>query len=154
MPKNPNGSGSNPKPPSPKVLKAAGHILSGDAKTITEAAELVGITRETLSRNLKRPEVTNAIRQMVSNRMSTIGVLKAMTTLEALMDKSGSDYVKLDASKYALGSAGVKPTSEPSRGNTGLVVQINLPAGIEAPRGVTIEHDPQPAGQVGIKAHE
>ena len=156
MAKNRDGSGSERKPPSKKVLKAAGLILAGEATTITQAAELVGITRETLSRNLKRPDVTDAIRQMVSNRMKTVGVLKAMNTLETLIEGSASDYVKLDASKYALGSAGVKPTADPSRGNGGLVVQINLPASMGAPggRGPVIEHESQAVIQTGVDSDE
>ena len=65
VPSAPAADAGAPKRVSKKVSKAIDLMIGGKAKTITEAADQVGLARETLSRNLSRPHVAEIMRQRV-----------------------------------------------------------------------------------------
>ena len=48
-----------------KVTAAIDALVSGDCKKITEAAEKVGLARESLSRALNKPHIAEFLRQKV-----------------------------------------------------------------------------------------
>jgi len=144
MPRNPDGSGSDPKPPSAKVKRAIDAMLNGHAKSQRQAAAMVGLTPQALNRALQKPHIQEFIRKHVDQRIRTVGFLKAANTLEHLAANAQSEYVKADVSKHMLAIAGVKPTAERGTGGGGgLVVQINLPGqiGAQSVQPVTIEHE-------------
>lgn len=155
MPKNADGSGSNPKPPSPRVMRAVNLLLSGETNTIKATAEAVGMNPDALSRAFRKPHVGRAINEAVRARLSTVGMVRAAGVLESLLTGAKSEYVRLDSAKHILAVNGVKPSAERSgQGSQGLIVQINLPASLEAPRGPVIEHESPPAAQVEADSHE
>lgn len=146
MPKNRDGSGSDLKPPSPRVMKAVNALLIGEVNTLKDAAAHVGMNPDSLSRALKKPHVAQAINQAVQVRLSTVGMVKAASVLETLLTGAKSEYVRMDSAKHILAVNGVKPTAQGSgQMNRGLVVQINFPPGFTSSPGVVIEHEPQPA---------
>lgn len=77
---------------SKNVVEAIDLMIGGKAKNITEAAEQVGIARETLSRNLSRPDVGKTMRQKF---------------LKSLAMAAGR------ASSFVLGLAGIQPATQP-----------------------------------------
>jgi hypothetical protein len=105
----------------PRVADAIHELVYGRARTITAAAEKVGLTRERLSRALSEPHIAEYLRTRAA-RVVGIASGRAAARLVELID-SGSEHVSFDASKHVLAIAGIKPASDPQ-------VSINL----EAPR--------------------
>jgi hypothetical protein len=101
------------KRPIPKAIRIAVEALtSGDAKTVTDAAEKAGITREYLSRRLSEPHIAEYLRQKAA-RVVAIAAGRASGRLVELLD-SPSDHVSFDATKHTLAIAAIKPAAEPN----------------------------------------
>jgi hypothetical protein len=115
-----------PKPISAKVRTAIDAMVAGDAKTITDAAAVAGISREHLSRELSKVHVTEHLRQKIKRTLA-VGAARAGATKLALLDSS-SEIVRDRASSYVLGLIGIVPeaaTAAPSGpASPGVVIQI------------------------------
>jgi hypothetical protein len=106
-----------PRRISKKVSTAIDLMIGGKAKNITEAALQVGIARETLSRNLSRPDVADLMRQRIIKSMA-IAAGRASAVKVDLME-SDNAIVRERASTFVLGMIGVAPQQNPA-------VNINL----------------------------
>ena len=146
-----------PKAPriSSKVKAAIDIMVSGDAKTITDAAAAAGLSREHLSRELSRPHVTEHLHQKVKRAIAT-GAARAGVTKLALLD-SPNEMVRDRASSFVLGGAGIVPASDPQplgerRSAPGLIIVIERgnaepkiigpEAALQIPAARTIAHQP------------
>ena len=114
-----------PVPPrriSKKVRAAIDAMVNGEVKKICEAAEKVGLARESLSRALSTPHVAEHLRQKVLRRLA-IAAARAGATKVELLD-SESEIVRDRASTFVLGLADIAPASGPS-----LSLNIEVKAG-------------------------
>lgn len=111
-----------PKPISLKVREAIASMVSGDCRNITAAAEKVGIARETLSRALNRPHVTEYMHQKVRRHLATASARAGATKVDLL--DSQNEMVRDRASSFVLGLAGIAPAAQP-----GINVNLNVSAG-------------------------
>jgi hypothetical protein len=100
-----------PKRISVKVRNAIEALVAGSAKTITDAADHAGLSREHLSRELSKPHVTEHLRQKIK-RSLVVGAARAGSTKLALLDSS-NEMVRDRASSYVLGLLGIVPESSP-----------------------------------------
>jgi hypothetical protein len=99
--------------PVPKKVKAACEaIVSGKVKTITDAAEHAGISREYLSRELGKPAAQEFLRQKAARNVA-IASGRASARIGELIDAS-SEHVAFDAARHVLAVAGIKPVAEPN----------------------------------------
>lgn len=128
MPKNKNGTGRDPKPPSGVLLAALEALLSGEARTQKEAAEIGGISPQNLSLALKKKHVKEFILERCNNQLKTIGVLNATANIQRLANSAESEYVQADVNKFILGNAGVRGTADGLRngGGGGAAIQLNI----------------------------
>jgi hypothetical protein len=101
-----------PKRISAKVRRAIDLMVSGECKKICDAAEKVGLARESLSRALSTPHVAEHLRQQTARRLA-IAAARAGSTKVELLD-SDSEIVRDRASTFVLGLAGIAPASTPS----------------------------------------
>ena len=97
------------KPP-PKVRAAIEALVTGQARTITAAAKKVGLTRERLSRAFSEPHIAEALRTRAAREVA-LSSGRAATRLNQLID-STSQRVALEATKFSLGVAGIKPVAD------------------------------------------
>jgi hypothetical protein len=98
---------SRRRPISKKVTRAIDLMIGGKAKNITEAAEQVGIARETLSRNLSRPDVGEQMRTKVMKSLA-MAAGRASAVKVDLME-SDNAIVRERASSFVLGMIGIAP---------------------------------------------
>jgi hypothetical protein len=98
------------KPP-PKVRAAIEALVTGQCKTIKAAAAKVGLTRERLSRAFSEPHIAEALRTRAAREVA-LSSGRAAARLNQLID-STSQRVALEATKFSLGVAGIKPASDP-----------------------------------------
>jgi hypothetical protein len=127
-----------PGPPrriSKKVRAAIDAMVSGECKKIIEAAEKVGLARESLSRALSTPHVAEHLRQKVLRHLA-IAAARAGATKTELLD-SDSEIARDRASTFVLGLAGIQPATTPS-----LSVNLEIKAGYV----IDLSDDP-PAGR-------
>jgi hypothetical protein len=126
---------AEPVPPprriSKKVRAAIDDMVSGKCKRICDAAEHVGLARESLSRALSQPHVAQHLRQKVLRHLA-IAAARAGYVKGELLD-SDSEIVRDRASSFILGLAGIRPESEPS-------LNVNL----EIKAGYVIDISPEP----------
>jgi hypothetical protein len=108
-------------------------LLSGDCKTIKEAAERAGLARESLSRSLNIPHVTEYLRQRVIRHLAIAAARAGATKVDLL--NSDSEIARDRASSFILGLAGIQPASTPS-------VSLNL----EIKAGYVIDLSDNPPG--------
>ena len=101
-----------PKRISKKVRAAIEAMVSGECKKIKDAAEKVGLARESLSRALSAPHVGDYMRQKVVRHLAIAG-MRAGATKTELLD-SASEIVRDRASTFVLGLAGIAPAATPS----------------------------------------
>lgn len=101
-----------PKPISAKVREAIASMVAGDTKTVTAAAEKVGITREHLSRELSKPHVDQYMNQKVRRHLA-VATMRAGAVKVELLD-SPNEMVRDRSSSLVLGLAGIQPASQPS----------------------------------------
>jgi hypothetical protein len=109
------------KPP-PKVRAAIEALVTGQVRTITAAAKKVGLTRERLSRAFSEPHNVEALRTRAAREVS-LSSGRAAARLNQLID-STSQRVALEATKFSLGVAGIKPAADAQ-----LNVNLDLRAG-------------------------
>jgi DNA-binding phage protein len=93
---------------SKKVTAAIDKMVSGECRTIADAAEQVGLARESLSRALSRPHVAELMRTKVLRSLA-IAATRAGATKVELLD-SANEMVRDRASSFVLGLAGIKPS--------------------------------------------
>jgi hypothetical protein len=101
-----------------KVRQAIELIVTGVCKTKQAAADRV--PRESLSRWLHKPSGAEALRSRAAHEVAS-SAGRAAARLTKLLDSS-SQKVSLEAVKYSLGVAGIKPASEPMSVNVGVQV--------------------------------
>jgi len=107
---------------SKKVRRAIDAMVTGDCKQIKEAAEKVGLARESLSRALSTPHVAEYLRQKVLRHLA-IQAARAGYVKGALLD-SDNEMVRDRASTFILGLADIAPASAPA-----LSVNLEIRAG-------------------------
>jgi hypothetical protein len=129
----PAGPPIPPKRISKKVRAAIDALVRGDCKKITEAAEKVGLARESLSRALSTPHVAAFLHQKVVRHLA-IAAARAGATKTELLD-SDNEMVRDRASSFVLGLAGIQPATTPS-------VNVN----IEVKAGYVIDLSDDPPG--------
>jgi hypothetical protein len=118
---------------SKKVSRAIDLMVSGDCKKITEAAEKVGMARESLSRALSTPHVAEHLRQKVLRHLA-IAAARAGATKVDLLD-SDSEIARDRASSFVLGLAGIQPATTPS---------VNVNIEVKAGYVIDLSDDPPP----------
>jgi hypothetical protein len=131
---------TEPTPPrriSKKVRAAIDLMVRGDCKKICDAAERVGLARESLSRALSTPHVAEHLRQKVVRHLA-IAAARAGFTKVDLLD-SDSEIARDRASSFVLGLAGIQPANESS-------ISLNLE--IKAGYVIDISEGPRPAAPV------
>ncbi|MGB6283756.1 MAG: hypothetical protein WBG18_04950 [Xanthobacteraceae bacterium] len=109
------------KPP-PKVRAAIEALVTGQCKTIKAAAAKVGLSRERLSRAFSEPHNAEALRTRAAREVA-LSSGRAAARLHQLID-STSQRVALEATKFSLGVAGIKPADDAR-----VSVSIELKAG-------------------------
>jgi hypothetical protein len=124
------GTASTKQRISKKVQTAMDALIAGDVKTIKEAAEKVGLHRESLSRSLSIPHVAAHLRQKVIRHLAIVAARAAATKTDLL--DSDSEIARDRASSFILGLAGIQPASTPS-------VSLNLE--IKAGYVIDLSHD-------------
>jgi ParB-like chromosome segregation protein Spo0J len=107
----------------PRVREAVALICEGRARTIAAAAKKVGLSREYLSRALGEPHIAEHLRQKAA-RAVAISSGHAAARITELINKSRSDHVAFEASKFSLGVAGIRPQPEAQ-----LNVNVDIKAG-------------------------
>ncbi|MGZ3283295.1 MAG: hypothetical protein ACXU9A_11620, partial [Xanthobacteraceae bacterium] len=125
-----------PKRISVKVRAAVDAMVAGTVKTVTDAADHVGLSREHLSRELSKPHITEHLRQKIKRSLA-VGAARAGVTKLALLD-SPNEMVRDRASSYVLGLLGIVPESSPSDRSAvqqpGLQIVIYSPGTTVAPQ--------------------
>jgi hypothetical protein len=145
-----------PKRISAKVRVAIDAMVAGTTKTITDAADHAGLSREHLSRELSKPHVTEHSRQKIKRSLA-VGAARAGVTKLALLD-SPNEMVRDRASSYVLGLIGIVPEPSPTDRSAalqpGLQIVIYSPDSAVPPKIIgpepyalptTIEHEHTPA---------
>jgi hypothetical protein len=117
------------KPP-PRVRAAIEALVTGQSRTIKAAAQKAGVSREYLSRAFSLPHNRHALTERVAREVAlTSG--RAAARLGQLLD-SGSKRVDLDATKFALGVAGIKPADD-ARVNVNIEVKAGYVIDLSEP---------------------
>ncbi|MFZ0151437.1 MAG: hypothetical protein WAM72_24450 [Xanthobacteraceae bacterium] len=109
------------KPP-PRVRAAIEALCTGQVRTIKAAAQRVGVSREYLSRAFSLPHNAEALRTRAAREVA-LSSGRAAARLSQLID-STSQRVALEATKFSLGVAGIKPADDAR-----VSVSIELKAG-------------------------
>lgn len=101
--------------------------LNGQRMTITDAAKTVGMSKEGLSKALKRPEISALAQAQVRRLLGGAGLIKAGMKLVELVDAE-SEYVAADVSKHLLAIGGIRPQElgAGQAGNLGITLNIGL----------------------------
>lgn len=128
---------AKPKPISLKVREAISIMATGDCKTVTAAAEKVGIAREYLSRQLSKPHIAEYLNQKTRRHLAMATTRAGAVKVELL--ESGNAMVKDRASTFILGLAGIQPANQPS---------VNLNIEVKAGYIIDLSDDPAPAPKV------
>jgi hypothetical protein len=122
-----------PRRISKKIVAAIDKMVSGECKKINEAAEAVGVARETLSRALSKPHVAELMRTKVLRALA-MAAARAGAVKGELLD-SDNEMVRDRASSFVLGLAGIQPATNPS-----VSVNLNIRAGYV----IDLSDDPPP----------
>jgi hypothetical protein len=117
---------------SARVRRAIDAMVSGKCKRICDAAEHVGLARESLSRALSTPHVAEHLRQKVLRALA-IQAARAGYVKGELLD-SDNEMVRDRASSFVLGLAGIAPAATPT-------VSLNLE--IRAGYVIDLSDDPE-----------
>jgi hypothetical protein len=138
---------------SKRVTAAIDAMVTGECKTIRDAAEKVGLARESLSRALSTPHVAEHLRQKVL-RYLAISASRAGAVKVDLLD-SDNAIARDRASTFILGLAGIQPAAGPALNvnievKAGYVIDISeddrRPMRIVSSTAVpTIDHEPDQA---------
>jgi hypothetical protein len=108
-------------------------LVSGECKQITQAAEKVGLARESLGRALDKPHVAEFLRQKVIRHLATQAA-RAGAVKGELLD-SDNELVRDRASTFVLGLADIAPASTPS---------FNVSLELKAGYCIDLRDDPPP----------
>jgi hypothetical protein len=95
-----------------KVRRAIDLMATGECKLMKEAAEKVGLARESLGRAFAKPHVIEHMRQRALRTLS-LAVPRAAEVKAELLD-SGDSMARDRASTFVLGLADIAPASAPS----------------------------------------
>lgn len=143
---------AKPKRISKKIMAAISTMVH-DGATITAAAAQAGLSREHLSRELRKPHIAKELQDKTLAHLS-INAAKAGATKVALLD-SGNELVRDRASSFILGVAGISPANAPGNpmsqprapglqiviyAKSGDAQIVASPSGPHEPR--LIEHEP------------
>lgn len=107
-----------------KLERALGEYITNGG-VITDAAQAAGMSREALSRALKRDHVRERLDTLMADFKVRSG-MKALGVMDRLMDKAKSEYVRLEAAKTMADRAGHAPPKDNVVADTTLVVNIKL----------------------------
>jgi hypothetical protein len=118
---------------SKKVTAAIDAMVSGECKKICEAAEKVGLARESLSRALSKPHIAEHMRSKVLKSLAMAAARAGATKVELL--DSPSELVRDRASSFVLGLAGIQPAATP-------IISLNLD--IRAGYVIDLSDEPPP----------
>jgi hypothetical protein len=129
------------------VREAIDYYVSGRARTVTAAAKKAGLSREYVARSLSLPHVAAYLRDKAA-RVVAMGAGRAAARLNQLLD-SKSEHVSLEASKFSLGVAGIKPTPDAQLNvnvdvKAGFVIDLSG-SGDARPMKIISSTDPAPA---------
>jgi hypothetical protein len=130
----PPESAGPPQRVSEKVRAAIDLMVTGQCKRICDAAEKVGLARESLSRALSKPHVSALMLQKVQRSLA-MAAARAGAVKEELLD-SNNAIVRDRASSFVLGLAGIAPASTPT-----VALNIDIKAGYV----IDLSDDPSPA---------
>lgn len=116
QPKPPSRRGKHIRPIDPRIDLAiermANAVVNGKKPlTITEAAQQARMSREGLSKALKRGDISARAQAKVRELLGTVGLVEAGGTMVKML-RSKSDYVALDAAAKVLAISGIKPPSD------------------------------------------
>lgn len=157
MPRNADGSGSNPRV-GKKTREAIAHLVNGTAKTQKQAAKLAGMTPTELSRALKKPHVQAYAVEAGKLHLQGFPALLAAARLTKLIGAKSEDVAARVATRIAEG-AGVLPSREAATGpigGTGPVLAIVFkhvqPPGIGAPSVQVIDGTAQVVDRATLPA--
>src|SRR5258705_1236513 len=132
-----NPTAENIAPPkkrvSKKIIAAIDKMVSGECRKIAEAAEAVGLARESLSRALSRPHVAELMRTKVLRTLA-MAAARAGAVKGELLD-SDNEMVRDRASSFVLGLAGIAPAA-----NSTISLNLNIRAGYV----IDLSDDPPP----------
>jgi hypothetical protein len=138
-----------PKRISKKVRAGIDAMVSGQCRTIKDAAEKAGLSREHFTRELSKPHIAEHLRQKVSRHLAIMATRAGFVKGELL--DSANEMVRDRASSFVLGLAGIAPKDPNLRSGTGQTpgMQIVIVQGpgaadgriVVGPQPVTIEHD-------------
>jgi hypothetical protein len=124
-----------------KTRRAIELLATGKCKTQLEAAEQVGLTRETLCRSLAKPHIIEHLRQRAV-RTIAIAAGRAAEVKTELLDCPDS-MVRDRSSTFILGVAGIAPATTP-----GVALNIEIKAGYVID---LTDHDPRPGADGGMR---
>lgn len=126
----------NPRPIRGRLAQAIELLATGQAQTVTDAAEQVGMRREAVSRALNRPDVQQRLFQRLASHRSVYGRMQAQSAILHLVEKAKSEDIRLRASQWLEQTFGMGGTRDGAQGG-GLVappIVLNIQfARIEAP---------------------
>lgn len=125
---------------SAKVRRACDLLASGKAKTQLEPGEQVGLSRETISRNLAKPHVAEYIRQRAV-RTIAMAAARAAEVKAELLD-CADNMVRDRSSTFVLATAGIGPDTSSS---------INFNVEIKAGYVLDLRDDPRPGADSGMR---
>jgi hypothetical protein len=120
-----------------KLRSAIALFVNGDCTKITDAAERVGLARESLGKALDRPHVLAYLQQRTRKRLEILAGRAGAVKGELL--ESDNDMAREKASSFVLGLAGIAPATTP-----GVSINLEIKAGYvidltDRPR--TIDHE-------------
>jgi hypothetical protein len=112
-----------------RLLKAIEAFATGEVKTITDAAALVGMKREAVSRALRRPDVQQTLADRLGLIRSSWGRMHAQAAVLHLVQNAKSDDIRLRASQWLETTLGMGQTSAAGQqaaggGGQGIVVNV------------------------------
>ena len=123
-----------------KVRTGIDALVSGDCKTIAEAAAKAGLARESLSRALSTPHVARHLREKVQRHLAIMAA-RAGFVKGALLD-SENEMVRDRSSSFILGLAGIAPATTP-----GVAINVEIKAGYV----IDLTDDPRPGAGGGMR---
>lgn len=104
----------------PKIKRACELMASGECKTVTAAAERVGVSREWLSKMLQRSHIQAFVARKAAENIQR-GVFRASARFVELIDAE-SEHVAAKVSERFLEQGGIL---RPQTGGTSVNVNIN-----------------------------
>jgi hypothetical protein len=105
-----------------KVRRAIDLMATGDCKKICDAAEKVGLARESLSRALAKPHVIEHMRQRAIRTIAQAAGRAAEVKAELL--DCGDSMARDRSATFILGTAGIGPATAPN-----LSINLEMRAG-------------------------